>query len=209
MLAPEVKTIRESRSRIAAYTESEITKEVLEKSDAVLQGDGTSRGWIRTGKIFTTPIKVGGRNRRMGILSVSKETRDNLKDSIIHRLEMMAIAAASDKITIWKNIIAFLSDKASENPGLMAEIAQELGVTHCPGEFYCLIHSVLGFDRSEAKCFLQLQTQIGVSKLFSNLNYVDMDSDSFDAVNTSLDCISRLISPTVFTQSLEQIQKVL
>ena len=106
-----------------------ITDEVLEKSDAVLQGDGTSRGWIRTGKIFTTPIKVGGKNRRMSVLSVSKETRANLKDALIHRLEMMAVASSSDKITIWKNIIAFLSDKASENPGLMAEISEELGVT--------------------------------------------------------------------------------
>ena len=195
MVAPEVKILRDSRSKIAAYTEKGITEEVLRESDAILQGDGTSRAWIRTGKIFTTPIKVGGKTRRLGVLSVSKETRDNLKDSIIHRLEMMSIASSSDKISIWRNIIAFLSDKASENPGLMAEIAEELGVVHCPGEFYCLIHSVLGFDRSEAKCFLQLQTEIGVTKLFSNLNYVDMDSDSFDAVNTSLDCISRLISP--------------
>ena len=207
MLAPDVKILRESRSKIAAFTEKGITEEVLKVSDAVLQGDGTSRGWIRTGKIFTTPIRVGGRNRRMGILSVSKETRENLKTAIIHRLKMMSIAASCDKITIWKNIIAFLSDKASENPGLMAEIAQELGVTHCPGEFFCLIHSVLGFDRSESQCFLKLQKEIGVTKLFSNLNYVDVDNDSFDAVNSSLDCILRLISPQFSHKAWSRFRK--
>ena len=77
----------------------------------------------------------------------------------------------------------------------MKEVSSELGIIHCPGEFFCLIHSVLGFDREESKCFLQLQKEIGVSKLFSNLNYIDFESDSFDAVKTSVDCVLRLISP--------------
>lgn len=58
MVAPDVKTLRISRSKIAAYTEKRVTEEILEKSNAVLQMDGTSRGWIRSGKLFTTPIKV-------------------------------------------------------------------------------------------------------------------------------------------------------
>ena len=106
----------------------------------------------------------------------------------------MAIASSSDKISIWKSILAFLSDKASENHGLMAEIASELGVIHTPGEFYCLMHTVLGFDRIESKGVLQIQNTVGVSKMFSNLNYIDVESDSFDAVKTSVDCIMRLIS---------------
>ena len=207
MVAPEVKILRESRAKIAAFTEKGITEEILKVSDAVLQADGTSRGWIRNGKLFTTPIKVAGRNRRMGVLSVAKETRENLKVALIHRLEVMSIAASSDKITIWKNIIAFLSDKASENPGLMAEIAQELGVVHCPGEFFCLIHTVLGYDRSESQCYLKIQKEIGVSKLFTNLNYVDVDNDSFDAVNSSLDCILRLISPQFSHKAWSRFRK--
>lgn len=138
---------------------------------------------------------MGERNRRLGVLCVSIETRENLKDTILHRLEMMAISAGTEKEKIWENILGFLTDKASENPGLVQEVADEIGASHCPGEFFCVIHTVLGFDRSESKFFLQLQSNIGVSKLFSNLNYVDLDTDSFDAVNTALDCISRLISP--------------
>ena len=34
-----------------------------------------------------------------------------------------------------------------------------------------------------------------MTKLFSNLNYVYVDSDNFDSVNSSIDCVLRLISP--------------
>ena len=79
MVAPEVKTLRQTLSKIAAYTEKGIAQELVEKGNAILMADGTSQGWIRTGKIITTPIKVGHRTRRLTVLSVSKETRDNLK----------------------------------------------------------------------------------------------------------------------------------
>ena len=90
---------------------------------------------------------------------------------------------------------------------LVLPIAQE--------SFFCLIHTVLGFDLEESKCFLKIQQQIGVTKLFTNLNYIDTESDSFDAVKTSVDCILRLISPQYshkewsrykhFCDSMEQI----
>ena len=206
LVLPEEKTLRMNRSRISAYAEKGVAELVLEH-DTVLHADGTSRGWIRSGKCFTTPLKVNGRNRRLPIMMLSNETRDNLKNTIIHLLEKLSIVSSSDKITLWKQIVSFVADKASENPGLMKEIADELGITHTPGEFFCLIHTVLGFDRDESSYFLKIQKQVGVTKLFANLNYVDLDSDSFDAVKSSLDCTLRLISPQFSHKSWSRYKK--
>ena len=181
-----------NRSRISAYTEQGIAEQLVQ-NEGVLHADGTCRGWIRSGKCFTTPIRIDGKFRRLPIKMLANETRCNLKNAIIHLLDMLAIASSTTKVAVWKQLIAFVSDKASENPGLMQEIADELGITYCPGEFFCAIHTLLGFDRSESSFFLKIQNEIGVIKLFANLNYVDLDSDAFDAVKNSVDCILRLL----------------
>ena len=180
---------------LISYPSLGVAEELINKGDGVLAGDGTSRSWIRTGKIYTTPIHIAGRARRLPILPLANETRDNLKDAIIHQLSQLSIASGTDKVSIWKQLLAWISDKASENPGLMAEIADELGCTHCPGEYFCLIHTVLGFDSGEAKVFVKIQKEIGVSKIFSNLNYVDLEGATFNIVTDSLICIVKLISP--------------
>ena len=145
--------------------------------------------------MYTTPVHIDGKARRLPVLQLTTETRQNLKDAIIHQLNQLAIASGSDKITMWKKLLAWISDKASENPGLMQEIAQELGCIHCPGEFFCLIHTVLGIDDGESKVFVKLQQEIGVSKIFSNLNYVDFDGATCNIVSDGLSCIVKLISP--------------
>ena len=195
MIAPEPKTVRNARGQISSYAIKGVAEELIYKGDGVLAGDGTSRSWIRSGKLYATPLHIGGRARRLPVLQLATETRDNLKDAIIHQLNQLAIASGSDKVTMWKQLLAWISDKAAENPGLMAQIAEELGCAHCPGEFFCLIHTVLGFDCGEAKVFVNIQKEIGVSKIFSNLNYVDFEGASFNIVTDSLTCIVKLISP--------------
>ena len=193
---PVPKQIRQSREKIALFAEQGVAQELLSSDGGVMGADGTPLATI--GKTITTPITIGGKLRAINNLAVANETRDNLVRALIHQCERLGTLAGAASTDIWKKIIAIMTDLASENTGLARSVSEALGMSYIPGQGFCVVHTVLGFDEGLKQVCLSVQNQIGTDKLLVNStsSSTGTDLESFDLASYAVDMCMRPISPT-------------
>ena len=188
--------IRSSRQKISLFAEQGVAVELLHSSGGVLGADGTPLS--RIGKTITTPITIGGKLRAIKNLVVANETHQNLVTALIHQCDRLGTLVGLDAKDIWSKVIAMVSDLASENAGLAQSVSEALGLAHVPGQSFCVVHTVLGFDQALKKVCLEVQSQIGLEKLLVNSSgsSIGTELETFDIASHAVDVINRLISPT-------------
>ncbi len=60
-------------------------------------------------------------------LPLARENKESIVQFFLEELERLSIAAMTEKRTIWESLDAFMTDSASKNMGIAAEIAMRLG----------------------------------------------------------------------------------
>lgn len=81
-------------------------------------------------------------------------------------------------------------------------MSKHYGLDYAPGQLFCTIHIVLGWDEALKKVLQNIEKKIGHEKLLASLNYIEIDNDSFVAIAQAIDTILRLISPEFSHKSL-------
>ena len=82
---------------------------------------------------------------------MGQDTRVNWADTIIHKLNRLSIASGLTKEEIYESFQGIISDATIVNKGLAAEISGKLGLRWIPGQLYCCIHTVLGWQDGMVK----------------------------------------------------------
>ena len=82
---------------------------------------------------------------------MGQDTRVNWADTIIHKLNRLSIASGLTKEEIYESFQGIMSDATIVNKGLAAEISGKLGLRWIPGQLYCCIHTVLGWQDGMVK----------------------------------------------------------
>ena len=85
---------------------------------------------------------------------------------------MMAMASGHKETTdeFYHDVVLYTPriDRLPTNKGLAAEIYGKLGIEWIPGQIYCCIHTVLGWQDGMVKKWCEYQEKIGYDKLYPN-----------------------------------------
>ena len=193
---PSPSQIRQSRHKLALFTEQGVALELLQSQGGVMGTDGTPLAQI--GKTLTTPVTINGKLRAINNIALANETTENLVTALIYQCDRLGTLAGTDAKDIWSKIIAIVSDLASENKGLSQAVSDALGLSYVPGQGFCAVHSVLGFDEALKQVCLKVQAGIGTQKLLVNSSSASTGSDleDFDIASYAVNALMKLISPT-------------
>ena len=170
---PDPRSIRRAHHQAASYLEGEIGSKMVQDGKTFLMPDGTSRA--KVGKMGATLVKIEGKMRALKLQCMGNEQRENWADTIIHQIQRLSVASNESTEDIYRSICSLVSDSCKVNKGLAALISAKLGLEWVPGQLYCLIHSVLGFQDGISKTWLKYQEEIGHEKLYPSITGFEMD----------------------------------
>ena len=152
--------------------------------------DGTSRA--KVGKMGATLVSIEGKMRALKLQSMGNEQRTNWADTIIHQLQRLSVASGESTTDIYKSICSLVSDSCKVNKGLAAMMSAKLGLEWVPGQLYCLIHSVLGFQEGVCSIWLKYQEGIGHDKLYPSITGFEMDVEDKGLIKQIMEMYLRL-----------------
>ena len=187
---PDPRTIRYAHRVASCYIEGEIGKEIKASEDVFLMPDGTSRS--KVGKIGGCLVHVENRVRALKLQKMGEETRVNWADTLIHQMTRLSKASGLTVKEIYAAVRAIVSDAHSVNKGLAAEISGKLGLKWIPGQLYCCIHTVLGWQDGMVKKWCEYQEKIGYDKLYPSITGFELDMEDKSLVKQVLECYLRL-----------------
>ena len=143
-ILPDPRSIREAHRVASAYLEGKVGKEMVNSGTSYLMPDGTSRA--KVGRMGASIVHVGEKIRALKVQKMGNDTQANWVDTIIHQLNRLSNAADIPIKEIYSTIKGIISDACSVNKGLAVALSAKLGVEWIPGQLYCCIHTVLGFQ---------------------------------------------------------------
>ena len=146
---PGPPSIRYAHHVSSCYIEGKSGNEIKRSGEAYLNPDGTSRS--KVGKIGGRLVHVEGRVRALKLMKMGEETKNNWADILIHNMNRLSMASGLSVKEIYESVQAIVSDAHSVNKGLAAEISGKLGLEWIPGQHYCCIHTVLGWEDGMVK----------------------------------------------------------
>ena len=187
---PDPRSIRRAHHHAASYLEGEIGSKMVQDGKTFLMPDGTSRA--KVGKMGATLVKIEGKMRALKLQCMGNEQRENWADTIIHQIQRLSVASNESTEDIYKSICSLVSDSCKVNKGLAALISAKLGLEWVPGQLYCLIHSVLGFQDGISKTWLKYQEEIGHEKLYPSITGFEMDVEEKGLIKQILEMYLRL-----------------
>ena len=187
---PDPRTIRYAHQVASCYIEGEIGNEIKNSGEAYLNPDGTSRS--KVGKIGGCLVHVEGRVRALKTVKMGEETRTNWADTLIYNMNRLSKASGLSVKEIYESVQAIVSDAHSVNKGLAAEISGKLGLEWIPGQLYCCIHTVLGWQDGMVKKWCEYQEKIGYDKLYPSITGFELDMEDKSLIKQILECYLRL-----------------
>ena len=114
--------------------------------------------------------------RALKLQKMGEDTRLNLTDTIIHKLNRLLIASGLTKKEIYESFQGIMSDAAIVNKGLAAEISGKLGLEWIPSQLYCCVRTVLGWQDGMVKKWCKYQEKIGYDKLYPSMTGFELDA---------------------------------
>ena len=190
---PDTTCVRANHNLISVFVEGKIADEIIEHQAFVIP-DGTSRQGI--GEMAAAVVKVGGKMQAIKGVQIGKGDRKNWARAIYHMLDRLSTASSSGhKISsIWKQIVAMLSDLCKVNLDLAKEVRSLIGVEWLPGQIFCNLHYTLAIPEGIKKTLISYQNLIGSDKLFPKNVGFEMNLEDKLIVIQVLDCWMRLTS---------------
>ena len=188
---PDPNCVRQNHNLLSVYCERKIADEIVAKKAFIIP-DGTSRQGV--GDMAAAVVKVGDHVRALKATKIGKGDRENWAAAIYHMLNRLATASSRDIGTIWKSIVAMLSDLCKVNLHLANEVKKAIGVEWVPGQIFCNLHYTLAIPEGIKKVLTTYQCLIGASKLFPKNVSFEMNVEDKLIVIQVLDCWMRLTS---------------
>ena len=118
------------------------------------------------------------------------DDQDNWVEMIVHQLKRLSMASDIHVNDIYKTIAAIISDAGSVNKGLALALSAQLGVKWVPGQLYCCIHTVLGFQQGMSNIWLRYQASIGSQKMYPQITGMELDMNEKCLITQILNVIS-------------------
>ena len=85
-----------------------------------------------------------------------------------------------------------MRDSCKVNNGLAAMMSAKLGLKWVPGQLYCLIHSVLGFQEGVCNTWLKYQEEMGHDKLYPSITGFEMDVENKGLIKQIMEMYLRM-----------------
>ena len=123
---------------------------------------------------------------------MGKDTRENWADTIIPKFKKLSIALDKTVQESYEAVRGVISNTYSVSKGLATEISHELGLQWTPGQLYCCIHTVLGFQEVITKLWLKYQEKIGYDKMYPLITVFELDMKEKPLIKQILECFLRL-----------------
>ena len=187
---PDPRSIRRAHHLLASYLEGEIGGMMVKDGKTFLMPDGTSRA--KVGKMGATLVSIEGKMRALKLQCMGNEQRENWANTIIHQLQRLSEASGESLEDIYKSICSLVSDSCKVNKGLAALISAKLGLEWVPGQLYCLIHSVLGFQEGISNTWLNYQEEMGHDKLYPSITGFELDVEDKGLIKQIMEMYLRL-----------------
>ena len=187
---PDPRSVRYAHQVASCYIEGKIGEEMVKHSKTFLMPDGTSRS--KVGKMGGCVVHIAGKVRALKLQKMGADTRENWADTIIHDLTRLATSSNMTVNQIYEAVCGIVSDAASVNKGLAEEISGKLGLKWTPGQLYCCIHTVLGWQDGMVKTWISYQDQIGYDKLYPSITGFELDMETKCLIKQILECFLRL-----------------
>ena len=189
-ILPDPRTLREAERVASVFLEGKVAQEIVKAGTAYVMPDGTSRA--KVGKIGASIVHVGDKVRALKTQKLGGDTQANWVDTIIHQLDRLANASDLSVKEIYECIKGIISDSSSVNIGLASAISAQLGVKWIPGQLYCCIHTVLGFQNDMVKLWLHYQSLVGYEKMYPEITGLELDMEGKCLIKQILECFFRL-----------------
>ena len=187
---PDPRSIRRAHHLAGSYLEGEIGSLMVKDGKTFLMPDGTSRA--KVGKMGATLVSIEGKMRALKLQSMGNEQRSNWADTIIHQLQRLSVASGESTSDLYKSICCLVSDSCKVNKGLAAMMSAKLGLEWVPGQLYCLIHSVLGFQDGVCNTWLKYQEEMGHDKLYPSITGFELDVEDKGLIKQIMEMYLRL-----------------
>ena len=126
------------------------------------------------------------------MVKIGKDTRENWPEAIHHKLKRLATSSDLTLKEIYETVCGIISDAFSFNKGLTAEISEKVGVKWTPGQLFCCIHTVLGWQDGMVKKWLSYQERIGYDKMYPTVTGFELDMENKSLIKQILECFLRL-----------------
>ena len=123
---------------------------------------------------------------------MGKDTRENWADTIIPKFKKLSIALDKTVQESYEAVRGVISNTYSVSKGLATEISHQLGLQWTPGQLYCYIHTVLGFQEVITKIWLKYQEKIGYDKMYPSITVFELDMKEKPLIKQILECFLRL-----------------
>ena len=189
-ILPDPRTLREAERVASVFLEGKVAQEIVQAGTAYVMPDGTSRA--KVGKIGASIVHVGDKVRALKTQKLGGDTQANWVDTIIHQLDRLANAGELSVKEIYECIKGIISDSSSVNIGLASAISAQLGVKWIPGQLYCCIHTVLGFQSDMVKLWMHYQSLVGYDKMYPEITGLELDMEGKCLIKQILECFFRL-----------------
>ena len=187
---PDPRTIREAHRVASCYLEGKVAEEMVGSGTAYLMPDGTSRA--KVGRMGASLVHVGDKMRALKLQKMGNDTQDNWAETIIHQLKRLSTASDIPIEEIYETIKAIISDACSVNKGLAKTLSAKLGVRWVPGQLYCCIHTVLGFQSGMVKLWMKYQKSVGYEKMYPEITGMELEMEGKCLIKQILECFLRL-----------------
>ena len=163
---------------------------MIKGGKAFLMPDGTSRA--KVGKIGASVVHIKNKVRALKMQIMGNDTHLNWVNTIVHQLDRLAIASTLSVSEIYKTIVGIISDASSVNDGLAVALSSQLGVQWIPGQLYCCIHTVLGFQSELVNIWTKYQSAVGYDKMYPKITGLELDLEENCLIKQILDVFMRL-----------------
>ena len=189
-LLPAPESIRRAHRVAACFLEGEVGKEMTSSGKVFLMPDGTSRA--KVGRMGASLVQIDGKMRALKLQFMGNEKAVNWADTIIFQLERLATASDQDVKSIYQAIVSLVSDSCKVNKGLATLISGKLGLKWIPGQLFCCLHTVLGFQTGMENIWQKYQVAIGHDKMYPSITGFELDMNDKLLPKQVLECFLRL-----------------
>ena len=125
-------------------------------------------------------------------LQISSETTDNVAESIKTDFEMLSAASGKSATELYSCVDLHMTDATRHNKGISEKLSQKLEREDVAGQLFCNPHTALGFDRAISGVANEVETKMGLEKIFQGF-VLDVNIDEKnDAV--SLNTVSWVLN---------------
>ena len=189
-LLPAPESVRRAHRVAACFLEGEVGKEMTSSGNVFLMPDGTSRA--KVGRMGASLVQIDGKMRALKLQFMGNEKAVNWADTIIFQLERIAKASDQDLKSIYQAIVSLVSDSCKVNKDLATLISCRLGLEWKPGQLFCCLHTVLGFQTGMENIWQKYQVAIGHDKMYPSITGFELDMNDKLLPKQILECFLRL-----------------